>query len=159
MNVLGHVLTLYQLQINGLADPGTIASTMPLLILLVAVNCLIILKKMCIRDRVADSVSIDHVIAAGIGDGIDNAGDPVRAAFFAGRVVAIATESCVVGILPVRDDPGHARQTASRGGRRQQARSRGKIGEEILGFLDVGKIWGVAGIPDLRSLLQAKMLN
>ena len=44
MNVLGHVLTLYQLQINGLADPGTIASTMPLLILLVAVNCLIILK-------------------------------------------------------------------------------------------------------------------
>jgi len=44
MNVLGHVLTLYELQINGLVDPAKIATTLPVLILLVAVNCLIILK-------------------------------------------------------------------------------------------------------------------
>ena len=44
MNVLGHVLTLYEVQINGLSDPAMIAATLPLLILLVAVNCLIIFK-------------------------------------------------------------------------------------------------------------------
>jgi hypothetical protein len=38
------VLTLYESKFTGLVDPATIASTLPLLILLVAVNGLIIFK-------------------------------------------------------------------------------------------------------------------
>ncbi len=44
MNVLGHVLTLYEININGLGDPQKIAATLPFLILLVGVNCIIIFK-------------------------------------------------------------------------------------------------------------------